>query len=170
MSDSDNSFDSYRRRDRSAASYQPSPILAFALLVFFVIAVFSVLHYVHPVPVGGGVVSPGVTTTTRHHGPTTTLPRSKVHVQVANGTSTPGLAKTANNLLQTQNWAVLGPVNGKHTSATVIYYRPGFSWAAKKIARTLQVPLSSIRPLGTATPVRGSIVGDDVIVLLGPAG
>ena len=64
MSDSDNSFDSYRRRDRSAANYQPSPILAFAILVLFVVAVFTVLHYVNPVPVGGGAVGPGATTTT----------------------------------------------------------------------------------------------------------
>jgi hypothetical protein len=52
-------------------------------------------------------------------------------------------------------------------SATVIYYNPGFLWAAQEVANEIKVSTSAIQPLNGLNPVSGSS-GDDVIVILGP--
>ena len=71
---------------------QPPAALALALLILFVAAVVLVLHSVSALPVGGPtrttLVQPTTTTTS------TTVPRSQVLVQVANGTDHSGLART----------------------------------------------------------------------------
>ncbi len=155
-------------RTRGGGShYQPRPQIALLLLVLFVGSLILVAHYVSPVSVAGQL-PPGVTSTL----PTTTLPpqhvpRQSVRVQVANGTSVPGLAKTYSDNLQTLNWNVLPPANGPRVVATEIYYRPGFEWAAAEIAGPVNATTSALRPLGSAAPI-ANIAGDDVIVILGP--
>jgi hypothetical protein len=52
-------------------------------------------------------------------------------------------------------------------SATIIYYNPGFLWAAQEIASEIKVSTSAIQPLNGLSPVSGAS-GDDVIVILGP--
>jgi hypothetical protein len=156
-------------RELDGSHYQPAPPVALALLVLFVASVIAVVHFVSPVSIGGG--GGASTTTTAPSGSTTTTtfpPRSAVKVQVANGTTIPNLAKAATDALVLRNWGVLGPVNANAAAAkTVIYYRSGYRWAAKQVARTLKEPLGTLSPLGTATPVAGTS-GDDVIVVLGP--
>jgi LytR cell envelope-related transcriptional attenuator len=119
------------------------------------------------------VASPGtttlVTTTTTHQHATHAHPaKSKVRVQVANGTSTPNLAHGYTQQLQTLGWDTLPPVNANnHVAATVIYFNPGFLWAAQEIAASIHVSRSAIQPVNGLNPVAG-VNTDDVVVVLGP--
>lgn len=107
------------------------------------------------------------TTTTTTKSTSTTVPRSQVSVQVANGTTVSGLAGKYSQKLQTYNWNTLPRVNGPAETATVIYFHPGFLWAALAIATEIGVSPTAAKPLGTATPVPGA-TGDDIVVILGP--
>jgi hypothetical protein len=95
------------------------------------------------------------------------VPKNKVPVQVANGTSVSGLARTYTQQLEALNWDALPQVNGPKVTATTIYYNPGFLWAAQEIAGEIKVSSSAIQPLNGLNPVPGAS-GDDVIVILGP--
>ena len=156
------------RRSRAGSHYQPAPIAAVVILLLFAVSVFAVLHYVSTVPVGGGSSNPGVTTTTKaSNSPSTTVPRSRVKVQVANGTSISHLASYYTGTLQLQAWYVLVPINGPQVAATVVYYQPGFKWAAVQIANTIRAPVTAVQPLNGAKPVAGA-AGDNIIVIIGP--
>jgi predicted kinase len=116
--------------------------------------------------------SPTTTTTTIAKSPGTTIPagrviKSKVRVQVANGTTIGSLAGRYTQKLMTQNWDTLPPVNGPHVTATVIYYNPGERTAALEVATAVGVSASVVHPLGGGSPVPGAS-GDGVIVILGP--
>lgn len=106
------------------------------------------------------------TTTAAANSTSSTVPKSQVSVQVANGTTISGLAGTYTTKLQLLGWNTLPRVNGPAETATVIYYHPAFLWAAQAIATEIGVPASAARPLGTATPVPGA-TGDDIVVVLG---
>jgi hypothetical protein len=109
-----------------------------------------------------------VTTTTTHHTAANHPAKSRVRVQVANGTNTANLARSNTQLLQTLGWDTLPPLNANnHVAATVIYFNPGFLWAAREIAASIRVNTSHIQPLNGLNPVAGANV-DDVIVVLGP--
>jgi hypothetical protein len=110
---------------------------------------------------------PRSTTSTTAKSTSTTVPKSQVSVQVANGTTTSGLAGTYTTKLQLLGWNTLPRVNGPAETTTVIYYHPAFLWAAQEIATEIGVPATAARPLGTATPVPGA-TGDDIVVILGP--
>jgi hypothetical protein len=158
------------RVDRSASHYQPSPALSFVLLVLFVVSVFAVLHYVNPVSVGGQAINPNATSTTKPHHtePTTTLPKTRVRVVVANGTTVSGLAAQYTNHLQSLGWNVLEPVDGtRRADRTVVYYYPGYKSAAKEVAKDLPVPQDSTQPIGDQKPAGPVVGGLGVIVLLG---
>lgn len=146
---------------------QPRPALAVALLVLFLVCVALVLHSVGSLPVGGvpstSVVHPTTTTTT-----TSTVPKSEVIVQVANGTTKSGIAKMYSNQLVTDGWSPLVPIDGTTSSGTIVYYKPGFEWAAKSINKSLNVTGSVVKALGHATPCSHA-QHDDVVVLLGTA-
>ncbi len=58
-------------------------------------------------------------------------------------------------------------MNGPKVTQTVIYYNPGFLWAAEEVASEIKVSASAIQPLNGLSPVPGAS-GDDVIVILGP--
>jgi len=109
--------------------------------------------------------STSTTTTTKNT--TGTVPKSQVSVQVANGTTVSGLAGTYTTKLQLLGWNTLPRLNGPTETATVVYYHPGFLWAAQEIASELAVPATAAKPIGTATPVPGA-TGDDIVVILGP--
>jgi hypothetical protein len=95
------------------------------------------------------------------------IPKSRVRVQVANGTLTTGLARTYTQQLTTYGWDTLPELNGPRVAATTIYFNPGFIWAARQIAGEIKVSGSAIQPLNGLSPVAGASA-DDVIVILGP--
>lgn len=109
---------------------------------------------------------PGLVTTTTHPH-STVVPKSRVRVQVANGTQTPNLARTYTQKLLTLGWDTLPQLNGPRVTATVIYFNPGYKWAALAIATEVHLTAKSVQPLGGQNPVTGSHT-DDVIVILGP--
>jgi len=137
------------------------------ILVLFVGITFIALRghsTSHPTT---STTQPKSTSTTSTKSMSTSVPKSQVSVQVANGTTTSGLASTYTTKLQLLGWNTLPRVNGPAETATVIYYHPAFLWAAQEIATEIGVPASAARPLGTATPVPGA-TGDDIVVILGP--
>jgi hypothetical protein len=152
----------------SGSHYQPSLSVVLIIVVLFIGATFLM---VRTTPVSSG--TPPTTTSTTSSSTSTTSPtttrviKSKVRVQVANGTATPSLASRYTQKLMTQNWDTLPPVNAAHVTATIIYYNPGERTAALEVATAVGVSASSVHPLGGGSPVPGAS-GDGVIVILGP--
>jgi LytR cell envelope-related transcriptional attenuator len=146
--------------------YQPATGVMLLIVVLFIGASFLMLR---ANPVGSpGTTTTLSTTTTTHQGATHHLAKSRVSVQVANGTNTSNLAHGYNQELSTLGWNTLAPANAtNHVAATVIYFNPGFKWAAQEIAATIKVSASVIQPVNGLHPVAGANI-DDVIVVLGP--
>lgn len=139
------------------------------ILVAFVVGAFLMLRSTKP----GRPVAAVPTTTIPDSGPSShgstpakAIAKSTVRVQVANGTTVTGLARSFTQQLLTYGWDTLPQANGPHVSSTIIYFNPGFEPSARMIASELKFPASSIRPLNGASPVAGAS-SDDVIVLLG---
>ena len=153
--------------------YQPSTPVVATILVAFLVLSFVLVRGISSnaastasAPAqhhqqGGGATTPTTTVPAIH------VPLSQVSVQVANGTNIHGLGKNCTQRLQTLGWDTLTAVNGPHGAATVIYYKPGFGWAAAEIAGTLKVPATAARPVGAFAGVAGA-QGDDIVVVLGP--
>ncbi|MGC8511184.1 MAG: LytR C-terminal domain-containing protein [Acidimicrobiales bacterium] len=145
--------------------YQPSLGVVLVILVLFVGGAFIILRS------PGAATSPSVTTTTLHpraRATTTKLPsRASVRVQVANSTSVAGLAGNYSQKLTTLGWDVLPALNASKVAATIIYFKPGFRWAALEIAAQIKISQSAAQPLGHLVPVPNA-AGDDIIVILGP--
>jgi hypothetical protein len=137
------------------------------ILVLFVGTTFIALRAHSTSHQTTSTTQPRSTTSTTAKSTSTTVPKSQVSVQVANGTTTSGLAGTYTTKLQLLGWNTLPRVNGPAETATVIYYHPTFLWAAQEITTEIGVPASAARPLGTAAPVPGA-TGDDIVVVLGP--
>ena len=139
------------------------------ILVLFVGAAFVALRANSPAHSVSPSTSTGPSTSTTASNATTsaTVPKSQVSVQVANGTTTSGLAGTYTTKLQLLGWNTLPRLNGPAETATVVYYHPAFLWAAQEIATEIGVPTTAARPLAGATPVPGA-TGDDIVVVLGP--
>jgi hypothetical protein len=138
------------------------------ILVLFVGATFVSLRAHSPAHKVTATTQPAKSRTTTTVATTgTTVSKAQVSVQVANGTTVTGLAGTYTTKLQLLGWNTLPRINGPAQTATVIYYHPGFLWAAQDIATEIAVPATAARPIGTATPVPGA-GGDDVVVILGP--
>ncbi len=138
------------------------------LIGVFVVGTYFMVHAKNATPSSALNTLP--TTTTLVGGgttPSTQPPKNKVSVQVANGTSVQGLAGTVTHNLMTYGWNMLTPTNAPRVAATVIYYNPGYIWAASEIATTLNVSTSAVQALHSLQPVAGAS-GDDVIVILGP--
>jgi len=154
-----------QHQNPGGSHYQPSLGVVLIILVLFVGATFLMLRATKSST--ASVTATTTTTTTAAGDTSTTLPRNKVPVQVANGTNVSGLARSYTQQLESLNWDALPQVNGPKVSATVIYYNPGFLWAAQEVANEIKVSTSAIQPLNGLNPVSGSS-GDDVIVILGP--
>jgi hypothetical protein len=159
--------ESHQPQHAPGSHYQPGLGVVLIILVLFVGATYLVLRTPsHGSP--GGTTTTLVTTTTRPPAQKQKIiARSKVRVQVANGTKVTGLARTYTQQLMTLGWDALPELNGPAEQATVVYYNPGYQWAAKDIASEIKVPSSAVKTLGGLTPVAGA-AGDDVIVILGP--
>lgn len=152
----------------SGSHYQPRLSVVLILLVLFIGATFAILRTSTPASSSGSTTSTSTTTPGTHSTTTTTLPpRSRVRVQVANGTLTTGLARSYTQLLITQGWDTLPQVNAARAAKTIVYFNPGFQWAAQQIAAQIKVSKSAVTPLAGLSPVPGAS-GDDVIVILGP--
>ncbi|HSN01877.1 MAG TPA: LytR C-terminal domain-containing protein [Acidimicrobiales bacterium] len=154
----------------SGSHYQPRLGVVLALLIIFVAAAFAIVNSPSPAATGPSATSTTTTTTAQgtHATTTTTPPRSRVRVQVANGTLTTGLAGSYTQLLITQGWDALPQVNASsRVTKTIVYFNPGFQWAAQQIAAEIKVSTSAVTPLNGQTPVPGA-AGDDVVVVLGP--
>jgi len=144
--------------------YQPALSVVLIIVVLFVAAAFLMLRYVSPAATSSTTtLSPSETTTTLHH---RTVAKSTVRVQVANGTKVPNLARGYSQELLTQGWNTLPGVNGPKENSTIVYFNPGFKWAAIQIANKIHVGLHAVRALNGQRPVPGAS-SDDVIVLLG---
>lgn len=151
--------------------YQPALSVVLIIVVLFVVAAFLMLRYVSPASPSSSntTLPPSETTTTLHH---KTVAKSSVRVQVANGTNIPNLARGYSQELLTQGWNCLPGVNalagfsGSHLKATVVYFNPGFKWAAIQIAHKIKVSLHSIEAMNGLRPVPGAS-SDDVVVILG---
>jgi LytR cell envelope-related transcriptional attenuator len=138
----------------------------FVIVAFFILGAFLMLR-ANPASSPGTTTTLSTTTTT-HHGTTTHPAKARVRVQVANGTSTPNLAHNFTQQLQTLGWDTLPPLNASHhVAATIVYFNPGFKWAAQEIATSLKVGKSAILAVNGQSPVAGANT-DDVIVVLGP--
>ena len=149
----------------SGSHFQPSLGVVIIIVVLFIGATFLMVRAVAPSS------STPTTTTTSTSSTSTTAPtriiKSRVRVQVANGTTIGSLAGHFTQKLMTQDWDTLPPVNGPHVKATIIYYNPGERAAALEIATTVGVTASVVHPLGGLRPIAGA-PGDGVIVILGP--
>ncbi len=144
--------------------YQPALSVVLIIVALFVAASFLMLRYVSPASTSATTtIPPSETTTTIHHH---TVAKSTVRVQVANGTKVSNLARDYSQELLTQGWNTLPGVNGPHEKSTIVYFNPGFKWAAIQIANKIHVGLHSIQALNGLRPVPGAS-SDDVIVILG---
>ena len=147
--------------------YQPALSVVLIIIVLFIGTTFFMLRYVAPAsPSSTTTTLASLTTTTK---PSTVVAKSSVRVQVANGTSITGLARTFTQHLMTLGWNTLPQVNalGPKVTKTVVYFNPGFKWAATQIANTIHVGAHAVQALGGQQPVAG-FASDDVIVIIGP--
>jgi hypothetical protein len=132
------------------------------ILVLFIGAAALMLRSPSTSHPGGGTS----TTTTTVASTQNTIAKTRVRVQVANGTSVTGLARSYTQRLMTLGWDALPEVNGPTTNVTIVYYHAGFVWAAREIASDIKVKMSAVKPLRNPNVVAGAS-GDDVIVVLG---
>jgi len=144
----------------AASHYQPGLAVVLIILVLFVGATTLMLR-------SPGTSKPsGVTTTTTTLAAGQHIPKTRVRVQVANGTDKTGLARVYTQRLITLGWDALPEMNGPKVTATIVYFHTGFVWAAREIAQDIKVKADQIKPLRNLKPVTGA-GGDDVIVILG---
>jgi hypothetical protein len=137
------------------------------IVVLFVASAFLMLRYVSPASSSPPTtLPPSETTTTVAH---TTVAKSSVRVQVANGTARAGLARAYTQDLQTRGWDTLPQENviGPNVSVTAVYFNPGFKWAAIQIAHMIHVKVKDVVPLNGLRPAPGAS-SDDVVLILGP--
>ena len=158
--------ESHEPQHAPGSHYQPGLSVVLIILVLFVGATYLILR--SPGHATSSATSTTLaTTTTRGTTPKqNVVAKSKVRVQVANGTKVTGLAATYTHQLLTLSWDVLPELNGPVVISTIIYYNPGYEWAAKDIASEIHVSSSAVKALNGLSPVTGS-AGDDVIVILG---
>jgi hypothetical protein len=159
--------ESHQPQHAPGSHYQPGLGVVLVILVLFVGATYFILRTPSSSSPGGTSTTLVTTTTRAPAQKQTIVAKSKVRVQVANGTHVTGLARTYTQQLMTLSWDALPELNGPAEKATIVYYNIGYEWAAKDIASEIKVPRSAVKALGVLTPVAGA-AGDDVIVILGP--
>lgn len=146
--------------------FQPATAVMLLLVALFVASAFLILRAHSPATTATTTTT--TTTPPGHHATGAHPPKARVTVQVANGTNTANLAHDYTQKLLTLGWDALSPVNASgHAAATVIYFNPGYKWAALEIAGEIKVSGKAVRALGGARPAPGAS-RDDVVVVLGP--
>ncbi len=109
--------------------------------------------------------APRITTTTR-------APKD-VKVLVANGTTTNGVALTAQKTIAQNGYNALAPADATAAAKaakrpTIVYYAAGYDVDARRIAALLGLtPAAPVAPMPSALPVT-NLVGANVLVLVGP--
>ena len=151
--------------ERPKGRFQPAPRVMGAILLTFGLVTFFSLRAVPSISVDGTVKHHHASTTPVDGGTTTTLGRSQVRVQVANGTKTAGLAAAVTARLMTQGWNMLPKLNGPRVGHTAIYYKSGYASQAVQIRQFLGA--GTLQLWTGAAPVPGAL-DDQIIVLLGP--
>jgi hypothetical protein len=146
--------------------YQPGLSVVLVILVLFVGATYFILRSPGHATSSATSTTQATTTTRGTKQKQHVVAKSKVRVQVANGTNITGLAGTYTHQLLTLGWDALPELNGPAVISTIIYYNPGYEWAAKDIASEIKVSSSAVKSLNGANPVAGS-AGDNVVVILG---
>jgi hypothetical protein len=122
---------------------------------------------------GAGHAAHATTTTPAHssgHSSTsTTVPApATVHVLVANGTNTNGVAGAVTTFLGQKGYGTLTAANSlTRVTATQVYPTGGSLAAAQAVAQTLGLPASAVEAVGSPAPVSGS-AGATVVVIAGP--
>ena len=149
--------------------HQPALSAVLAIVILFVVATFFMLRYSpsRSSAANTSTTSPFSTSTTTTHSHSIVVPKSKVRVQVANGTSTPGLARTYTQRLLTLGWDTLPQLNSNKVTSTIVYYNPGYKWAAHQIANEIHAGAHAVQPYN-AQSLGFTVSTDDVIVILGP--
>lgn len=147
--------------------YQPTLGVVLVILLLFVGATYLMLRTPGTASPGSGVTTTSTTTATTNHTTSTTVPKAQVRVQVANGTSVTGLARTFTQQLMTLGWDALPEMNGPKVTTTTVYFKVGYQWAAREIVSEIKATKAQVKPLGNLTPVAGAS-GDDIVVILGP--
>jgi LytR cell envelope-related transcriptional attenuator len=152
----------------TAREAQPSPRWVIVLVLGIVVASALLLHITKPLSLGtrpgagtggNGTVTPVSTL------PSNTIPRAQVIVQVANSTTTNGLARRYSDQLQIQGWNTLQALQVPPVAKTVVYYTNSYASEARTIAS--EIGVTNVRPLNGAPVVPGA-TQDAVIVILGP--
>ena len=155
------------RRAKETNHHQPSTPVVLVLIAVFIAGTYLMVHVKKTTPSSVLNTLPTTTVAGGNNTTPTQPPKNKVTIQVANGTSVQGLAGTVSHNLMTYGWNMLVPLNAPRVAATVIYYNPGYIWAASEVATTINVSTSAVQPLNSLQPVSGASA-DDVIVILGP--
>lgn len=151
--------------ERPKGRYQPVPRAMGAILLSFALVAFFALKASPSISVAGKINHHHATTTAVAGVTTTTLGRSQVRVQVANGTKTAGLAAAVTARLMTQGWNMLPKLNGPRVGHTAIYYKSGY--ASQAVAIRQYLGAGTLQLWTGAAPVPGAL-DDQIIVLLGP--
>ena len=149
--------------------HQPSLGVVLGIVILFIAATFFLLR-TSPSPSSASnttSTSPLSLGTTTTHVLSHVVPKSKVRVQAANGTSTSGLARTYTQRLLTLGWDTLPQLNGNKVASTIVYYNPGFKWAAQQIASEIHASPQSVQAYNGQS-VGFTVSTDDVVVILGP--
>jgi hypothetical protein len=115
-----------------------------------------------------------VTTTSLARVTTTTRAASAVKVLVANGTSTDGVAGSAQRVIAQNGYNALAAVDATAAAKaakrqTIVYYAAGYEPEARKIGQLLGLGanLPPISPVPNPLPV-ADLKGANVLVLIGP--
>lgn len=140
---------------------------ASVVVILFVVALALLMG-----PASNLVGSSSVTSTTQHHTTPPTVKTGNHTVQVANGTSTQGLANNwAQGLKTAYGWATLPAIStsgGFHHPHTWIYFQVGQQQAAQLLASQLHVNHAYVTLL--THQARSAVAGagaDDIVVVIG---
>ncbi|HTS14723.1 MAG TPA: LytR C-terminal domain-containing protein [Candidatus Sulfotelmatobacter sp.] len=91
-----------------------------------------------------------------------------VHVLVANGTNTNGVAGGVTTFLGQKGYGTLTATNAlTRVQATQVYPTGGSMGAAQEVAAALGLPASTVQAVGAPAPVPSS-AGATVVVIAGP--
>jgi hypothetical protein len=121
-----------------------------------------------PNTIGNAPVTTGATSTSNGKSnatKTAPLSRGDVTVAVLNGTTIPGLARSAGTKLQNAGFK-LGTVTNapdQARSATVVSYQPGHINEARVVARLIHVGTDAVKPIDQSTQV---VAGQDATVVV----
>jgi hypothetical protein len=164
------------RRGRRA----PAPATTTATRGVIVVVVAAFIGFILLLKGGGGAAegaptadlptvtaTPTTVTPTTVATPVTTVAPAQLHVVVANGTSTKGLAaRTATNLKARGYTATTTTDASQQAGTSQVYFVAGSETDAKAVAQALGLPSARVAPMPTPPPVT-SLGTNKVLVLLG---